>query len=195
MDLSGIINTILIVFFSLSWMAVSSALILVNKFLLKDFGFHFPMALSGLGMICSSLASYFTCQVLCLVEAKRQVSARMWLTQIVPVGLFMALSLQLGNYAYLELTVAFIQMLKALCPVFTLVALACARMLVPTVPLVSSVVLISIGVIVSSYGEVNFSWIGLAAMLGSEGAEAMRLVITQLLLVGLKFHPSECPDL
>ena len=51
-------------------------------------------------------------------------------------------------------------MLKALCPVFTLVALALAKMLVPSLPLVASVLLISIGVVISSYGEVNFSWIG-----------------------------------
>jgi hypothetical protein len=43
----------------------------------------------------------------------------------------------------------------------------------------------------SSYGEVNLSIIGLSAMLGSEAAEALRLVITQILLVGYKFHPSE----
>lgn len=51
-------------------------------------------------------------------------------------------------------------MLKALCPVMTLIAMAVARLLLPTWPLCCSVVLISLGVIMSSYGEVNMSVIG-----------------------------------
>lgn len=48
-------------------------------------------------------------QVLKLVEAQRPVTRQMWVTHMLPVGLFMAMSLQLGNYVYLKLTVAFIQ--------------------------------------------------------------------------------------
>lgn len=181
----------LLVIVAAMWMVVSSGLILLNKYLLKDLHFHYPMALSALGMVTSSFAACITTHVLRLVERKRSVSRRMWVTHMLPVGLFMALSLQLGNYAYLKLTVAFIQMLKALCPVMTLIAMAIARLLLPTMPLCGSVLLISFGVVMSSYGEVNLSIIGLSAMLGSEAAEALRLVITQILLVGYKFHPIE----
>jgi len=40
------------------------------------------------------------------------VTFRFWVTRILPVGLFMALTLHFGNLVYLYLTVAFIQMLK-----------------------------------------------------------------------------------
>ena len=44
-------------------MAVSSALIVLNKQLLSVVGFHYPMALSGLGMGFSSLAGFVVCKV------------------------------------------------------------------------------------------------------------------------------------
>ena len=44
------------------WMAVSSGLIMLNKHLMSTDGFHFPMALSFLGMGFSSVASYFACR-------------------------------------------------------------------------------------------------------------------------------------
>ena len=47
-----------------------------------------------------------------MVEAKRVVTLRFWLVRILPIGLFMALTLHFGNLVYLYLTVAFIQMLK-----------------------------------------------------------------------------------
>lgn len=45
------------------WMTISSALILLNKHLLSTDGFHYPMALSGLGMAFSAAASYICCRV------------------------------------------------------------------------------------------------------------------------------------
>lgn len=47
---------------SLAWMVASSGLIMLNKRLLSR-GFTYPMALSGLGMAFSSVASYVTCRV------------------------------------------------------------------------------------------------------------------------------------
>ena len=44
------------------WMGVSSALILVNKHCMSDDGFAFPMALSGLGMAFSGVASAACCK-------------------------------------------------------------------------------------------------------------------------------------
>ena len=46
------------------------------------------------------------------MEAKKSISAHFYMTRIVPVGLFMALTLHFGNVVYLYLTVSFIQMLK-----------------------------------------------------------------------------------
>ena len=53
-----------------------------------------------------------TGQVFKFVEAKKTMTWRFYCTKILPVGLFMALTLHFGNLVYLYLTVAFIQMLK-----------------------------------------------------------------------------------
>ena len=50
---------------------------------------------------------------------------------------------------------------------------------------------IAVGTIMASLGEVNLSLVGLFIMFLSETFEALRLVMTQMLLTGLKFHPSE----
>lgn len=122
-----------------SWMSVSSALILVNKHCMSVDGFAYPMALSGLGMAFSSVAATLCCkvrdkllevqqravvacrfqracalQVFRLVEIKHHVTWQYYLTRIMPIGLFMALTLYFGNIVYLYLTVSFIQMLKVL---------------------------------------------------------------------------------
>ena len=72
-----------------------------------------------------------------------------------------------------------------------MVALFVADLEVPNKRLISSVVLIGMGTAIASYGEFNLSVLGVIFMLLSESFEATRLVMTQILLVGLKFHPSE----
>ena len=47
-----------------------------------------------------------------VVEVKRTLTWNFYVTRILPVGFFMALTLHFGNLVYLYLTVSFIQMLK-----------------------------------------------------------------------------------
>ena len=54
---------ILAVVACLGWMGVSSGLIMVNKYIMSTDNFRYPMALSGLGMLFSSFASFFVCRV------------------------------------------------------------------------------------------------------------------------------------
>ena len=51
-------------------------------------------------------------QVFKVVEVTRVLTWKFYLERILPVGLFMALTLLFGNIVYLYLTVSFIQMLK-----------------------------------------------------------------------------------
>lgn len=155
----GLAPWVAVVLVSLSWMAASSSIILINKDLLSH-GFPYPvrprprswaggrpcsclpgrptgvtatpnrsfldgccpaltccprtpqMALSGMGMGFSALASYACCHVFHVVEPRKRVTPLFFLTNILPVGFCMALCLHFGNQAYLYLTVAFVQMLK-----------------------------------------------------------------------------------
>lgn len=47
----------------LVYMTISSALIVLNQQLMSEDGFRYPMALSGLGMGFSGIASYIACKV------------------------------------------------------------------------------------------------------------------------------------
>ncbi len=79
---------------------------------------------------------------------------------------------------------------QAFTPIVTMVALFVAQLETPTRRLISAVVLIAGGTAMASYGEVNMNLLGLIFMFSSEAFEAIRLVMTQMLLVGHKFHPS-----
>lgn len=71
-----------------------------------------------------------------------------------------------------------------------MIALFVARLEKPSHRLISSVVMIAVGTAAASYGEINLSYMGLLIMFSSECFEAVRLVMTQMLLTGLRLHPS-----
>nr|ADN34035.1 phosphate translocator-like protein [Cucumis melo subsp. melo] len=96
-----------------------------------------------------------------------------------------------GNTAYLHISVAFIQMLKALMPVATfLMAVVCGTDKLRC-DVFFNMVLVSVGVVVSSYGEIHFNVVGTVYQVTGIFAEALRLVLTQVLLQkkGLTLNP------
>lgn len=87
--------------------------------------------------------------------------------------------------------VAFVQMLKAFTPVSTMLSGFMFGIEKPSAKLIAAVGCISLGVVVSSFGEVNFNTFGVLAMLTSIAAEGLRTCLMQQMLSSKQFHPLE----
>lgn len=110
---------------------------------------------------------------------------------ILPIGLLYSGSLVCSNLVYLYLSVAFIQMLKAVSPVAVLFASWAWGVTDPSLSRFINILFIVAGVAIASAGEVQFSLIGFLFQLAGTGFEAVRLVMIQVMLSGegLKMDP------
>ncbi|PRQ39639.1 hypothetical protein RchiOBHm_Chr4g0427471 [Rosa chinensis] len=103
---------------------------------------------------------------------------------VIPISAFFASSLWFGNTGYLHISGAFIQMLKAL------KSNLCGTDK-PRCDVVSNMLLVSVGVVFSLYREIYFNVVGTLSQVTGIFAEALRLVLTQVLLQkkGLTLNP------
>lgn len=113
-----------------------------------------------------------------------QMTGRVYLRAIVPIGLLYSASLVCSNMVYLYLSVAFIQMLKSAAPVAVLLTAWAWRVEKPSLNRFVNVIVIVAGVTLASVGEINFSMIGFLYQVGGIVFEAMRLIMIQILLSG-----------
>ncbi|XP_051117050.1 probable sugar phosphate/phosphate translocator At3g17430 [Andrographis paniculata] len=176
----------------LLYILLSSGVILYNKWVLspKYFNFPFPITLTMIHMGFSGLVAFFLIRVFKLVSPVK-MTFQIYATCVIPISAFFASSLWFGNTAYLFISVAFIQMLKALMPVATfLMAVICGTDKLRC-DVFLNMVLVSLGVVISSYGEIHFNIVGTVYQVTGIFAEALRLVLTQVLLQkkGLTLNP------
>ena len=169
------------------WMVASSLLILLNKVILTDYGFPYPITLSGMGMLFSCLMSQFVVRGLGVESPKPEVDWEFWVKKILPIGFLAALALTFGNMAYLSLSVSFIQMLKSFTPVMTLVLSLLAGLEQRNNYLFLLVTVICLGMMIAAFGEIAFTVTGFTHMMLSQSSEASKLVASQVLLSKLKF--------
>lgn len=176
----------------LIYILLSSGVILYNKWVLspKYFNFPFPITLTMIHMGFSGVVAFFLIRVFKVV-APVKMTLEIYATCVVPISAFFASSLWFGNTAFLHISVAFIQMLKALMPVATLSVAVLAGTDKLRWDVFLNMMLISAGVVISSYGEIHFNVIGTAYQVTGIFAEALRLVLTQVLLQkkGLTLNP------
>lgn len=112
------------------------------------------------------------------------MTPKIYVKAILPIGFFFSLSLVAGNMAYLYLSVAFIQMLKATAPVAVLLATWAFKLGEPNLKTFGNVMIIVVGVGLASFGEIKFVLIGVLFQMGGICTEAVRLVMIQRLLSG-----------
>jgi hypothetical protein len=185
-------SLLLTYFYLLIYITLSSGVILYNKWVLspKYFNFPYPITLTMIHMGFSGVVAFFLIRVFKVV-APVKMTFEIYATCVIPISAFFASSLWFGNTAYLHISVAFIQMLKALMPVATLfMAVLCGTDKLRW-DVFFNMVLVSVGVVISSYGEIHFNIIGTAYQVTGIFAEALRLVLTQVLLQkkGLTLNP------
>jgi len=177
-----------------AFMLVGPSLVVLNKYIMKDIGFPYPLSLSGLGVLSSSIFSKLAvgCGFATVrPESMEAVSGRRWLRTALPVGACKAMTLATGNAAYLYLGLGFIQMLKAMTPAVVLVVMLILGTSRPSRSAVFCVFVIIAGTVLEVKGEMHATVLGLILMAVSEVVEALNLVLTQILLQEKKFTVME----
>ncbi|KAI3469215.1 hypothetical protein Pfo_025878 [Paulownia fortunei] len=178
----------------LIYITLSSGVILYNKWVLSPtyFNFPFPITLTMLHMGFSGAAAFFLVRIFKVVSPVKMTFS-IYATCVIPISAFFASSLWYVWYHCLlaYISVAFIQMLKALMPAATfIVAVLCGTDKLRW-DVFLNMVLVSVGVVISSYGEIHFNVIGMVYQVTGIFVEALRLVLTQVLLQkkGLSLNP------
>ncbi|RKF82002.1 putative sugar phosphate/phosphate translocator [Golovinomyces cichoracearum] len=171
------------------WISLSSSVILFNKWILSSLQFHYPILLTAWHLIFATVMTQILARTTRLLDGRKSVkmTGRIYLRAIVPIGLFFSLSLICGNLTYLYLSVSFIQMLKAFTPVAVLVAGWVLGIDPVDFKKLGNVSFIVIGVVLASFGEIDFVMIGFIFQVGGIMFEAIRICMVQRLLNGAEF--------
>ncbi|KAA1472564.1 TPT-domain-containing protein [Dentipellis sp. KUC8613] len=173
------------------WIALSSAVIIYNNYLYNTLQFRFPVFLVTWHLSFAAIGTRVLARTTHLLDGAKEVhmTKDMFLRSILPIGLLFSASLILSNTAYLYLSVAYIQMLKAFTAVAVLLISWAFRLQEPNRKLALIVLMVSVGVALASHGELRFNLIGFLTQAGAVAFEASRLVMIQVLLHGLKMDP------
>ncbi|EEH36733.2 DUF250 domain membrane protein [Paracoccidioides lutzii Pb01] len=176
-------------FYIIAWITLSSSVILFNKKLLDSKENIFPVLLTTWHMAFASLMTQILARTTTFLDGRKKVkmTGRVYLRAILPIGFFFSLSLICGNKTYMYLSVAFIQMLKATTPVVTLLATWALGLAPPNMKTLFNVSFIVIGVVIATFGEIQFVMIGFIFQIGGLVFEAIRLVMVQRLLSSAEF--------
>ncbi|XP_047047528.1 probable sugar phosphate/phosphate translocator At3g14410, partial [Lolium rigidum] len=171
-------------FHLLFYIAISGGQIFFNKWVLssKEINFPYPVALTLLHMLFSSVVCFAATKIFKVIKIDEGMTTDVYISSVIPIGAMFAMTLWLGNSAYLYISVAFAQMLKAIMPVavfllgtaFGLEEMNCKMLAIMSV--------ISVGVIVASVGEITISWVGVVYQMGGVVAEALRLIFIEIFL-------------
>ncbi|KAK8869914.1 hypothetical protein IAR55_000482 [Kwoniella newhampshirensis] len=173
------------------WIALSSAVILYNKYLYSNLSYPYPIFITSYHLGCAAIGTRILRATTNLLDGldKVEMTRELYLKSILPIGVLFSGSLILSNTAYLTLSVSFIQMLKAFTPVAILLISAAFKLQVLNHRLVLIVLLISGGCALAAYGELHFEMFGFLCQAFAVLFESSRLVMIQILLQGLKMDP------
>ncbi|MQM02611.1 hypothetical protein Taro_035371 [Colocasia esculenta] len=164
-----------------SWYSSNIGVLLLNKYLLSNYGFRFPVFLTMCHMTACSLLSYVAIAWLKLVPMQT-VRSRVQLAKIAALSLVFCSSVVSGNVSLRYLPVSFNQAVGATTPFFT--AVFAYLMTVRREAWITYVTLIPVvtGVVIASGGEPSFHLFGFIMCIGATAARALKSVLQGILL-------------
>ena len=169
------IATMIIVFWT-----VAVSITLYNKWTFSTFGFHFPVTF---------IIGTFSVNFVLSLFLRKHLHSRLQIAPPVPaqrkvliIGTCTAFEIAASNLSLLTLSVSFHTMVKSSTPLFVLIFSVIFGLERPNCMLLSSMALVTAGVMLCSYGEVLFDWVGFGYVLSAAMAGGLRWSLSQLLL-------------
>ncbi|KAL2886259.1 putative sugar phosphate/phosphate translocator [Ceratocystis lukuohia] len=168
------------------WMICSNSTILFNKWLLDR---NFPIILTCWHLIFATGLTQVLSRTTSLLDGRHKVkmTGRVYLRAVVPIGVCYCGSLVFSNIVYMYLSVAYIQMLKSVAPCTVLLIGYFLGTQHPTLRTWINVLVITLGVAITSVGELQFSMAGFIYQMLGIIFEGTRLTMIQVLLSGDDF--------
>ncbi|XVF75758.1 hypothetical protein PTKIN_Ptkin13bG0212900 [Pterospermum kingtungense] len=163
------------------WYSSNIGVLLLNKFLLSNYGFKFPIFLTMCHMSACAFLSYISIVFLKLVPLQ-PIKSRPQLLKIATLSVVFCGSVVGGNISLRYLPVSFNQAVGATTPFFT--ALFAYLMTFKREAWVTYAALVPVvtGVVIASGGEPGFHWFGFIMCISATAARAFKSVLQGILL-------------
>ncbi|XP_044509148.1 probable sugar phosphate/phosphate translocator At3g11320 [Mangifera indica] len=164
-----------------SWYASNIGVLLLNKYLLSNYGFKYPIFLTMCHMTACSLLSYIAIAWMKMVPMQT-IRSRLQFLKITALSFVFCISVVFGNVSLRFLPVSFNQAVGATTPFFT--AVFAYLMTFKREAWLTYVTLIPVvtGVIIASGGEPSFHLFGFIMCIAATAARALKSVLQGILL-------------
>lgn len=164
-----------------SWYASNIGVLLLNKYLLSNYGFKYPIFLTMCHMTACSLLSYIAIVWMKMVPLQT-VRSKAQFVKISVLSLVFCASVVSGNVSLRYLPVSFTQAVGATTPFFT--AVFAYIMTVKREAWLTYLTLVPVvtGVVIASGGEPSFHLFGFIMCIGATAARALKSVLQGILL-------------
>ncbi|XP_022983837.1 UDP-URONIC ACID TRANSPORTER 1 [Cucurbita maxima] len=174
-------QTLFVLSLVIFWYSSNIGVLLLNKFLLSNYGFRFPIFLTMCHMSACAILSYFSIVVFKVVPLQ-MLKSRSQFFKISTLSLVFCGSVVGGNVSLRYLAVSFNQAVGATTPFFT--ALFAYLMTLKREAWVTYAALIPVvaGVVIASGGEPDFHLFGFIMCISATAARAFKSVLQGILL-------------
>ncbi|KAH1077699.1 hypothetical protein AAZX31_19G123800 [Glycine max] len=174
-------ENLFIVFLVTLWYSSNIGVILLNKYLLSNYGFKFPIFLTMCHMSACAVLSYISI-VFFKVVPQQMIKSRSQFIKIATLSLVFCASVVGGNISLKYLAVSFNQAVGATTPFFTAVFAYLATLKREAWVTYGALIPVVAGVVIASGGEPGFHLFGFIMCLSATAARAFKSVLQSILL-------------
>ncbi|CAA0809467.1 Probable sugar phosphate/phosphate translocator [Striga hermonthica] len=164
-----------------AWYSSNIGVLLLNKYLLSNYGFKYPIFLTMCHMTACSLLSYVAIAWMKMVPMQT-IRSRVQFMKISALSLIFCASVVSGNISLKYLPVSFNQAIGATTPFFTAVFAYVMTMKREAWLTYLTLVPVVTGVIIASGGEPSFHLVGFIICVAATAARALKSVVQGILL-------------
>ncbi|NP_001242185.1 probable sugar phosphate/phosphate translocator At3g11320-like [Glycine max] len=164
-----------------AWYSSNIGVLLLNKYLLSNYGFKYPIFLTMCHMTACSLFSYVAIAWLKMVPMQT-IRSRLQFLKIAALSLIFCFSVVFGNVSLRYLPVSFNQAVGATTPFFTAVFAYVMTFKREAWLTYLTLVPVVTGVVIASGGEPSFHLFGFVVCIAATAARALKSVLQGILL-------------